>query len=575
MSVNRSTDTDRALQNAGHAERGERIPPPYRRLWKFSVLFTLATALTPLVVLTAIKYYQDQDTVKTESRFTVSQLVSNTKRTLEYVIEERRSVLSLMTGSRSYSELSSDSALASMLRSLNQSFGGFVDLGIVDVDGDQLYYVGPYDLKNVNYKDQRWFHEVMLRGVFVSDVFTGHRNLPHFVIAIRHEKEGSGSFILRATLDMELLNNQVYTLNINRFTDAFILNQKSVLQTASQFYGDLLDTVEIELRIHSRTREVIEQYSADGQWVTLGYAFIEKTPFVVAVIRKEPLQFTSWLMQRSELVWFLLLSVGLILMAVFYSHFRMVRYLRQSDMRRAKLLHNVEYTNKMATIGRMAAGVAHEINNPLAIINEKAGLLKDMVSSKDEFPQKEKTLGLADTILASVERCSNVTHRLLGFSRRMEVRREPIEVDKLLQEVVGFQHTEVMHRNIGIEIHKPKTVPRVVNDRGQLQQVFLNLINNAVAAVPENGRIDIAIAQPAPYEIAVTISDNGSGISEHDLEHIFEPFYSTKGEFGTGLGLSITREIVRRLGGTIEVESELGKGTRFIVTLPVSEHQQV
>jgi signal transduction histidine kinase len=554
----------------------ERIPPPYRRLWRFSVLFTLLTALVPLAVLTAIKYYQDQDAIKTESRFTVSRIVSNTKRTLEYVIEERLSVLSLTIGSRSFDELSSDAALASILTDLNRSFGGFIDLGIIDSAGNQQYYVGPYELKNKNYKDQTWFHEVALRGAFVSDVFMGHRNLPHFVIAIRHEKGGADFFILRATIDMELLNRQVYSLHLDRYTDAFIANQYGVLQTASAYHGKVLDTVMVDLLPHSRDQEVTDQSREGGEWVTFGYAFVEKTPFVFMVIRKQPLHFAGWMVQQSDLIWFLLLSVGLIFMAVLYSHTRMIRYLRQADMRRAKLLHNVEYTNKMATIGRMAAGVAHEINNPLAIINEKAGLLKDMTSFTEDFPQREKTEDLADVILKSVERCSNVTHRLLGFARRMDVRKEPIELEPLIREVVSFQRSEAAHRSIQVDYHIPRQVPQVISDRGQLQQVFLNIINNAFAAVADNGHIDIGVTQPAPDDVAISILDNGKGISHHDLDHIFEPFYSTKGEFGTGLGLSITRDIVRRLGGTIDVESELGKGTRFIVTLPVrsKEHER-
>ncbi|MCB2229662.1 ATP-binding protein [bacterium] len=560
-------------ENLRPKDGNDRIPPPYRRLWRFSVLFTLVTAIVPLAVMTAIKYYQDQEAIRTESRFTVSRIVSNTKRTLEYIIEERHSVLALMVGSRSYTELSSDESLEAILRNLNASFGGFVDLGIIDADGNQIYYVGPYDLENKNYKDQAWFHEVVLRGAYVSDVFMGHRNLPHFVIAFRHEKGNDGYFILRATIDMELLNKQIYTLHLDRYTDAFIINQNRVLQTASAFHGAVLDTVDVTLPTHSRDVEVIDQYEMDNLWVTRGYVFVEKTPFVFMVIRKQPLHFGSWLVQRSDLIWFLFVSVSLILAAVLYSHHRMIRYLRQADMRRAKLLHNVEYTNKMATIGRMAAGVAHEINNPLAIINEKAGLLKDVAGHAADYPDKEKTVGIADVILQSVERCSRVTHRLLGFARRMDVRKEPIELEQLVREVVGFQRSEASHRSIEVEFHIQRTPPPVISDRGQLQQVFLNIINNAFAAVADNGHIDIAISQPTPADVAVSVSDNGKGISHHDLEHIFEPFFSTKGEFGTGLGLSITRDIVRRLGGTIDVESELGKGTRFIVTLPVKEQE--
>jgi two-component system NtrC family sensor kinase len=217
----------------------------------------------------------------------------------------------------------------------------------------------------------------------------------------------------------------------------------------------------------------------------------------------------------------------------------------------------------------MAASVAHEINNPLAIINEDAGLLKDMATFSDDFPHKEKTLKLVASIHNSVERCSNVTHRLLGFAKRMEVRKEPIELETLLEEVVGFQRTEIVHRNINIEYHFPDMAPPIESDRGKLQQVFLNIISNALAAVDDGGHIEIRLTQMDNFNLAVVISDNGKGISEENQRHIFEPFYSTKGEFGTGLGLSITRDIVTKLGGTIDVQSKLGRGTSFIVTLPI------
>jgi signal transduction histidine kinase len=246
-----------------------------------------------------------------------------------------------------------------------------------------------------------------------------------------------------------------------------------------------------------------------------------------------------------------------------------VKQLREADLKRAKMFHNIEYTNKMATIGRLASGVAHEINNPLAIINEKAGLLKDMASFKADFPQQEKTLQLVGSILNSVDRCSKVTHRLLGFARRMDAKKELIDVRTLLEEVAGFQTTEIAHRNITIAYDILPEFPPIESDRGQLQQVFLNIFNNAIAAVRDGGRIDICAGRHADGMLAVTIRDNGSGIPEENLKYIFEPFFSTKGEFGTGLGLSITHDIVEKLGGRIDVESEPGIGTSFTVILPM------
>ncbi|MBD3402888.1 two-component sensor histidine kinase, partial [candidate division GN15 bacterium] len=207
----------------------------------------------------------------------------------------------------------------------------------------------------------------------------------------------------------------------------------------------------------------------------------------------------------------------------------------------------------------------------LAIINEKAGLLKDMATYTEGFPHKDKAVTLVGAIEDSVQRCSRVTHRLLGFGKRMDISKEKIVLEDLLKQVVSFQTTEASHRNIEINFHVQPGVPSIESDRGQLQQVFLNIISNAIAALQSGGRIDISIEQLNTNEVAVSIADNGPGIPAKDLEHVFEPFFTTKGEGGTGLGLSITKDIIEKLGGLISVYSEEGSGTRFVVNLPVEK----
>ncbi|MBW2174464.1 MAG: two-component sensor histidine kinase, partial [Deltaproteobacteria bacterium] len=236
---------------------------------------------------------------------------------------------------------------------------------------------------------------------------------------------------------------------------------------------------------------------------------------------------------------------------------------------RTSAQHKIEHTNKMASIGRLAAGVAHEINNPLAIINEKGGLLKDILSLSSELPPKDKLIGLVDSIIYSVERCSVITHRLLGFARHIDVRSETIDISQFIEEVLGFVGKEAQYRNIAVNMDVAENIPLVKSDRGRLQQVFLNVVNNAFAAVDDGGRIDISVKLESVDKISVTITDNGSGIPAENLRTVFEPFFSTKGEKGTGLGLSITYGLVQKLGGNLSVESEVGKGTSFRITLPV------
>jgi signal transduction histidine kinase len=268
-------------------------------------------------------------------------------------------------------------------------------------------------------------------------------------------------------------------------------------------------------------------------------------------------------------MWFLGISIVVILVVIIGSTAFLVKLLRKSEMRQAKALHDMEYTNKMASIGRLAAGVAHEINNPLAIINEKAGLLKDFATLKPDFNYKEKVLKGVDSILNSVERCSVITHRLLGFAKRMDIITEVIDLELLLKDVIGFLERDASLHNIDININIDEDFPSIHSDRGQLQQVFLNILTNAYYAVKQGGKINIYATKLNEDELDISITDTGVGIAKENLEHIFEPFYTTKGKYGTGLGLSITYGIIQKLGGSIRVKSKLGEGTRFSVHLPI------
>lgn len=226
--------------------------------------------------------------------------------------------------------------------------------------------------------------------------------------------------------------------------------------------------------------------------------------------------------------------------------------------------------HKMEAIGRLASGVAHEINNPVAIINEKAGLMKDILELSPTVEQnKEKFIGLLDGIFENVKRCRTITHRLLGFSRRIDVSLKMISVNENVRAVMEFLEKEILFKNVRLELHLSEDLPTVTSDEGQLQQVLLNIIGNAIDAVERGGLIEISTGVKDQDTVWISITDNGPGIPEGVLKHIFEPFFTTKEKGkGTGLGLSISYGIMQKLGGTILVRSEVGKGTTFTIELP-------
>jgi signal transduction histidine kinase len=188
---------------------------------------------------------------------------------------------------------------------------------------------------------------------------------------------------------------------------------------------------------------------------------------------------------------------------------------------------------------------------------------------------RERSLGIVDSILSSVERCGKITHSLLGFATHVDVRFETIPLDQVITQVLVFLGKESEFRRITVNMEVQDNLSPIESDVGQLEQVFLNIINNAFDAVDDGGRIDIELWADGSDMVSVRVTDDGYGISEENLKHIFDPFFSTKGEKGSGLGLSITFGIVQKLGGRLDVESKKEEGSTFTVTLPVKKSESL
>jgi signal transduction histidine kinase len=541
----------------------------YSRIWKVAVVGIATVAVLPLVAMAFMNMNQYQNALKAELIFPVTRLVSNTKRTIAHFLHERRAALRYIVMDKDFDADCSVERLNRIFIRLKNSYGGFVDLGVIDSRGVQRAYVGPYSLTGKDYHEQPWFREVLVKGVYISDVFGGFRDIPHFVIAVKQDHDNGDFSILRATIDTDRFNALISALDLRPLTDAFLINRRGILQTPSRFHGNTLEKINLPVPPSTTTTQVQEVKDDRERPLIMGYAYIAETPFVFVVLKQEKELMMGVAKLRRNLGLFLALSVALILLVILGATTHLVNRIYEADLTRASAQHKIEHTNKMASVGRLAAGVAHEINNPLAIINEKGGLLKDILSLSSAPPPKDKLIGLVDSIIYSVERCSVITHRLLGFARHIDVRSETIDIRQFIEEVLGFVGKEAQYRNIAVNMDVAENIPLIESDRGRLQQVFLNVINNAFAAVDDGGRIDISVKLPAVDKISVTIADNGSGIPAENLRTVFEPFFSTKGEKGTGLGLSITYGLVQKLGGNISVESEVDKGTSFTITLPV------
>ncbi len=230
-----------------------------------------------------------------------------------------------------------------------------------------------------------------------------------------------------------------------------------------------------------------------------------------------------------------------------------------------RLMDQTVQSEKLAEVGRMSAGIAHEINNPLSVISYGAQLL---LREENLQPfQKE----IVERVESEVDRLKMLTGGLLSFSKAQETRKRPTDLHELIRDVLRLVRYELTKHSVEIR-EEFALVPPVNVDPNKIKQVFINLILNASHAMPQGGVLTISTAAKGGDEIETVFCDTGTGMPEEVQEHIFEPFFSTKQEGkGTGLGLYICRNIVEEHQGSIRVYSSLGQGTSFRVALPVAK----
>ncbi|MGD9818736.1 MAG: ATP-binding protein [Desulfomonilaceae bacterium] len=546
----------------------ETSPIRYTIMRRNMTILMLLITLVPLSLMTVINYYEYRSVLKDEIVTPQKVLVNKAKHSIELFLANRLATVNFIASAYSYDELADEANLNRIFRVLKREFEGFVDLGLIDSDGIQVSYAGPYKLQGKDYSEQSWFEQVRVNGTYVSDVFKGYRRFPHIALAVQTMPSTGKSWIVRATINTGKLDELIASMGLDAESDAFLVNKEGVLQTNSKYYGQALDQCPCIPSV-SYEPTVLERVDPSGREIILTYAYFPTTDFILMLIKPQAQVMRAWYSLKGDLLLVFLLSVGLIVAVVLRLTKTMFQRMKEADDKRALALREMEHNHKLSSIGRLAAGVAHEINNPLAVINEKAGLMKDLIEFTPNFPEKERFMAPVGAIIGSVERCRTITHRLLGFARRMDVEIQVLDVNDVIRETLGFLEKEALYRNIKVNLNLGKELPKIESDRGQLQQVFLNILNNALQAMDDGGTVSLATFERDENFIGVTIQDTGHGMSEETLKHVFEPFFTTKAAGkGTGLGLSITYGLVKKLGGDVDVQSKIGKGTRFTVYLP-------
>jgi len=542
----------------------------FQRIWERSILVTASVALVPLIIWALAGYRLTMETIGSELELRTSQLVSNSWRSVSLFLSERKSVLDFIAHDHNLETLKDPASLTSTLENLNQRFGGFTYLGVIDRTGKQITQAGSHQMEGLDYNQLPWFREVLNRGAYISELVTEARNAPHIDFAVKRDLADGSFFVLHAVLKPEQLTESIAPIDVGARGDLFIINRDGVLQTPSRYYGPVFNKIPIAVPEYSSKARVFENIRGEKDRVFIGYAHIPDTPYILMLVQEQSERIQPWYKTTWAFTGILAASIIMILVVTLGVATHLVNQIHAADQERVDTLHQVEYANKMVSIGRLASGVAHEINNPLAIINEKAGHIKDIFTLTETYAKDPKLVGLVDSVIATVQRCAKITRGLLDFTRHLNLSIQTIDLKEIIDEVKGILDKEAELRSITVNVAVSKDIPPFESDRGKLEQVFFNLFNSAIDAMGDGGHLEITAKRKNKDYISVAFTDNGRGIPESDLKYIFEPFYYAKtGHSGTGLSLAVTYALVQEIGGTISVQSRPGQETCFEINIPL------
>ena len=543
----------------------------YRTLKRKIILVTLLVSLAPLIALGALIYDQFARMYAEKITQQITYRSKSLAQAVELFLKERTAILCSMADTHNFNELIDGGKLSRVLEIMNSRAGGFVDLGVIDSKGQHLAYVGPYNLKGLNYSQQAWFSEVMARGVYISDVYMGYRRLPHFIIAVRRN-EKVHSWILRATIDSRVFESILRPGRLGKTGDVFIVNKNGVYQTQPRFGDNILTKSNLAIDSFGADTTILKTKNGQGNKELLAGTWIVHGKWLLVVRQGVREEMTGLFSARYAGIGIILSGiVGILLMTVFTTRITINR-LKEADVKAAELNAQLMQSDKLAALGKMAAGVAHEINNPLQVIIQQIGWMQDLLE-EEELKQSENIEEFGKAIKKiedHVERATKVVHSMLGYARKMEPHLEDVDVNDVIERTIDLLGNYARINNITIEPQLSPDLPVIAADSSQLQQVFMNVISNAMDAIGNNGTIKIK-SRKVGSQILVRVSDSGPGIPEEMQKKIFDPFFTTKetGK-GVGLGLWVTHNIVEKMGGSISVKSRVGQGATFTIQVPIS-----
>ena len=538
--------------------------------------------LIPFILALGTGYYFFTTSLESNTIASMKRIVEDHRQMIESFLEERKHDLDFILYSYTFDDLIKQQKLDTVFDHLQRESQAFVDLGVFNKDGFHVAYHGPYSLKGKAYKDTDWFREVMKHGYYISDIFLGYRQVPHFIIALAKEKAGE-KWVIRTTIDTVAFNNIVKGIRIGKTGEAYILNVNGLLQTEPRSGGKLMDKHPDAVKYPSSNTGIetfVDKGLKEGAYLYTT-SWLQNKKWLL-VVRQERSDAFSALTSAVYLVILITVIGGATIAVVaFYLTNHIVGRMEKMDVEKERLNQQLIGASRLAELGEMSAGFAHEINNPLQIIKNEQSLMEMTLAEMIESGQITSSESLKEfedsmnQIKLQISRCAKITQAILKFGRQDEPKPQDVDLRSFIPEVIGMVAQKAIVHGISIEQRIDENTYPIHGDPTQLQQVLLNLFNNAMDAILERhgtsgGKLMVTTEPKENKTVEIVIKDNGCGISPENLNKIFSPFFTTKSVGkGTGLGLSMCYGIVDNMRGTLEVTSELDVGTSFFIHLPV------
>jgi two-component system NtrC family sensor kinase len=551
------------------------------------VATVILVSLMPMALITLIGGYQYSAAYKAKVLAHLGEIVRKHEQNIDTYLLEKVAEIRVLADNMGVSCFREEDRLERLHRTLMERHGGdFVDLGLINEQGMQVAYSGPFRLGEANYADAEWFREVMKRKVYISDVFLGLRGVPHFIIAVQFFSEGR-QWILRTTIDFVAFNRLVENIRIGQTGLAFIMNRNGDFQTTPRL--DLNAEIPFLKHFLDKTKDEQGRPLQDGMVIsrvaenpaTGRETIYLTTPLKqgdwLLVYQQDTADAFSELVQTRNIALFVLLvgTIAITFMAVLLSR-RMIKRIKASDKEKEMMNEQVIEAGRLASLGELAAGIAHEINNPVAIMVEEAGWIHDLLDEGlDKEGNTDETRRALTQIRTQGSRCREITHKLLSFARMIDPTVVEMQLNDMVEEIVGLSSQRARFANVQVETELADDLPTIAASPSEMQQVLLNLVNNAVDAMEKEGGTLTITTRRDRDDVLMTVADTGCGIPRANIQRLFDPFFTTKpvGK-GTGLGLSIIYGIINKMKGEISVNSAVDMGTAFTVRIPSAASAQ-